>query len=93
MKLIQDFICKGCEKTFSEKKEIKYKCTDCEDFHYCSECEEKYSVSHQHSFIKIRPQIKEIKEKDVKKNIKNEFREAVKELENNVINAFDRLFK
>jgi len=33
---------------------IRYKCTECHDFDYCSTCEEVNSTSHKHSFIKMR---------------------------------------
>ena len=50
-------ICDGCKK-----KPIvgcRYKCAVCPDFDYCEECEEKFSKTHQHPFIKIyKPQMK-----------------------------------
>lgn len=40
----------------------RYKCTVCENFDYCESCEEKYSDSHKHPFLKIRkPEIAPVK--------------------------------
>lgn len=43
--------CDGCLKHLVG---IRYKCSVCRDFDYCEKCEEAYSQSHGHCFIKIR---------------------------------------
>ena len=46
-----------CEKCFKEPIEgIRYKCSVCSNYNLCNECEEKNSLSneHSHNFIKIR---------------------------------------
>ena len=44
--------CDGC--SMRPIKGIRYQCTVCNDFDYCEACEEKFSTSHQHPFLKIR---------------------------------------
>lgn len=43
--------CDSCNKAIIG---IRYKCTVCEDFDFCEECEEKNHNKHNHLFIKIR---------------------------------------
>lgn len=43
--------CDSCNKSILG---TRYKCTVCEDFDFCEECEEKNYGSHNHLFIKIR---------------------------------------
>jgi len=42
--------CDGCE--VHPIKGIRYKCSVCKDFDFCSTCEER--MSHPHAFLKIR---------------------------------------
>lgn len=44
-------ICDGCG--MNPIVGPRYKCAVCEDFDYCSKCEEQFSQKHQHPFIKI----------------------------------------
>ncbi len=44
--------CDGCKK--SPIQGIRYKCTICENFDYCEECEKKYALQHGHPLLKIR---------------------------------------
>jgi hypothetical protein len=44
-------ICDGCNKNVNG---IRYKCSVCEDFDYCHDCEAKFADTHVHPFIKIR---------------------------------------
>ncbi len=44
--------CDGCKK--SPIQGIRYKCTICENFDYCEECEKKYALQHGHPILKIR---------------------------------------
>ena len=48
----KDIRCDGCNKKPIEGS--RFKCSVCEDFDYCEECEEKNNDSHPHYFIKIR---------------------------------------
>lgn len=48
----KNYICDGCEK--GPITGIRYKCTVCEDFDYCEECEAKLGEKHGHPFLKIR---------------------------------------
>jgi hypothetical protein len=45
------YICDGCEKHPIIGN--RFKCTVCEDFDYCEECEEKFRNEHKHPFLKI----------------------------------------
>jgi hypothetical protein len=47
-----DFSCNLCGE--NPIKGIRYKCSVCKDFDICRKCEESFSNSHQHPFIKIR---------------------------------------
>lgn len=44
--------CDGCNQ--SPIAGIRYKCTVCEDFDYCEDCENKFSEDHKHPFLKIK---------------------------------------
>lgn len=44
--------CDGCR--VSPIRGIRYKCTECHDFDYCSVCEEVNSATHKHTFLKMR---------------------------------------
>ncbi len=51
------YFCNGCNK--GPIIGTRYKCTICNDFDYCEECEEKFSGQHLHPFIKIyKPEMK-----------------------------------
>lgn len=45
------YICDGCDK--GPIIGNRYKCTVCDDFDYCEECEEKFRDQHKHPFLKI----------------------------------------
>jgi len=45
------FVCDGCNQT--PIIGIIYKCTVCDDFDYCEDCENKFSENHKHPFLKI----------------------------------------
>lgn len=44
--------CDGCNQ--SPILGIRYKCTVCDDFDYCDDCENKLSEDHKHPFLKIK---------------------------------------
>ena len=46
------YFCDGCKK--GPIIGTRYKCTICNDFDYCEECEEKNREIHKHPFLKIR---------------------------------------
>ena len=46
------YFCDGCKK--GPIIGTRYKCTICNDFDYCEECEEKNRETHKHPFLKIR---------------------------------------
>lgn len=48
---LSEIQCQGCQIVPIEG--IRYKCSVCKNFNYCSQCEEKYSEMHGHSFIKL----------------------------------------
>lgn len=84
------FKCNGCEKKI---KDIRYQCTICDNFHYCTDCEEKYFESHQHPFLKLR--LTKKKEEKINDNEKisnedtllNKFSNDLKRGFNEVFNA------
>lgn len=47
----KSFVCLGCN---CEITKVRYECTVCPNFNYCEACEDKYYISHQHNFMKIR---------------------------------------
>ena len=77
------FICNGCNHT--KTNEIKYQCSECENYFYCEECEEKYSDSHKHAFLKIRP------EKKTKSRVGDKILTQIKETFNEVKEEFTKL--
>jgi hypothetical protein len=44
--------CDGCNQ--SPIIGVRYKCTVCENFDFCDDCENKFSESHKHPFLKIK---------------------------------------
>jgi len=44
--------CDGCD--IEPIRGTRFKCTVCENFDYCETCEDKYTESHKHPFLKIR---------------------------------------
>lgn len=49
MVVSEEYKCDGCKKKIEN---IRYKCSKCEDFDYCENCESKFK--HPHPFIKIK---------------------------------------
>ena len=49
---IHNVLCRGCSAF--PIKGIRYKCTICNSFDYCEECEMKHAEMHKHPFYKIR---------------------------------------
>jgi len=50
--LIHCVPCKGCEAP--QISGIRYKCSICSDFDLCENCEDKFAITHNHPFLKIR---------------------------------------
>lgn len=48
----KEIICDGCEKC--PIVGIRYRCTVCDDFDYCEDCEKKFALEHGHPMLKIR---------------------------------------
>ena len=49
---IHNVICRGCSAF--PIRGIRYKCTICNSFDYCEECEAKHAIMHKHPFYKVR---------------------------------------
>ena len=49
---IHNVICRGCSAF--PIRGVRYKCTVCNSFDYCEECEMKHAIMHKHPFYKVR---------------------------------------
>ena len=49
---VHNVICRGCSAF--PIRGTHYKCTVCDSFDYCEECEAKNAIMHKHPFYKIR---------------------------------------
>ena len=81
--------CVECKKVF--KNNILYKCSICNNFDICEDCEEKLYISHDHQFIKIRLNInhKEHNQKINKINLNNNEISIESKLSNSLLNKYE----
>ena len=49
---VHNVICRGCSAF--PIRGTRYKCTVCDSFDYCEECEAKNAIMHKHPFFKVR---------------------------------------
>lgn len=49
---VHNVICRGCSAF--PIRGVRYKCTVCNSFDYCEECEMKHAIMHKHPFYKVR---------------------------------------